>query len=287
MSRLRPRIRGAILRAGAWAALAVLAAGCSVNGAKSRYLLAEKLWTDGKYAAAVAEFEKVIQKDPKGKLGLQALYRAGMTQALYLFQYEDAVRKLRQFAVQTPDGDLAWEAQKTVGEVLFAKTDSHESAIQHYRVLLTKKPEAAEAPEFLFRIAKSHFFLWQFDDAIQVFQDLEKRYPDSPWAERAALEIGVTRFTRGEHSPGGQGTAAETYQEAMDSYQRFLRKYPKSRLVPEAKFGIASCLEELDQLDAAYHQFEALLSTYPSPNVIKIKLTRIRQRQTQKGRSNS
>ncbi len=264
------------------AALAVSA--CTGGSAKNRYLFAEKLWTDGKFSAAVGEFEKVVQKDPNGKLGQQALYRAAMTQSLYLRQYDEALRKFRLFSEKTRDPELAWEALRQVGEVLFSKTDQYEAAIQHYRALLKQRPHSAEAPEFQFRIARSQFFLWQFDEALGSYREIEKKYPRTPWAEKAALEQGVTLYTRGEHLPGSKGAATETYQEALDAYSRFLKRYPASSLVPQAQFGMASCLEEMDQLDAAYHQYEALLSTYPSPNVIKIKLTRIKQRQMQRSR---
>ncbi len=52
------------------ASLGILFSACTANHPKSRYLLAERLWTDGKYAAAVTEFERVSQRDPSGRLGL-------------------------------------------------------------------------------------------------------------------------------------------------------------------------------------------------------------------------
>jgi TolA-binding protein len=70
----------------------------------------------------------------------------------------------------------------------------------------------------------------------------------------------------------------------MEAFTRFMKRYPQSTLIPDAKFGIASCLEEMDQLDAAYHAFEELRSTYPSPNVIEVKLVRIRERKDQRSR---
>ena len=58
----------------------------------------------------------------------------------------------------------------------------------------------------------------------------------------------------------------------------------ESTLVAEARFGIANCLEELDQLDAAYHSYEYLLNSYPSPKVIQIKLARLKERKAQRSR---
>ena len=257
---------------------------CSGDSARNRYLLAEKFWNQGRYAAAVSEFEKVIQKDPKSKLGLLALYRAAVTQALYLSQYSEAVKKFYTFIESSGDTPTSWDAQKQIGEIFFTKTEQYDQANQHYRALLKLKPRATDAPEFLFRVGKSHFFQWQFDDAVKAYKELIKRYEKTKWAEKAAYEIGVTYFTRGEQQPPDKDPGKEAYQEAIDSFQQFLKNYPNSQWVAEAKFGIANCLEEMDQLDAAYYQYEALKSTYPSPRVIEIKLIRIKERKEQRSR---
>jgi TolA-binding protein len=174
-----------------------------------------------------------------------------------------------------------------LGDILYSKTEQYTLAVLHYKKLLELKPEAHEVPEFTYRIAKSYFFLMQFDEAISAFKEVTERYKTSPLAEKAMYEIGVSYFTRGGHqssTPSATMPAAEAYQESMDAFNRFIKRYPMSVYVPEARFGIASCLEELDQLDAAYHQYEAIKSTYPSPQVIEIKLRRIRERRAQKSR---
>lgn len=256
--------------------------GCSIDSAKNHYVLAEKLWTDRNYSVAVSEFEKVISKDPKGKLGLQATYRAAMTQYLFLGQYNDAIRKFQNFVQSSTDLQSIWDAQLQIGEILFAKTDQYDRAILHYDSLLKQRPESPDAPEFTFRIAKSYFYLFKFKDAIAKYKELIRKYPQSPLAEKAMFEIGTTYFTRGEGEE--RSSISEAYQEALDAYRQFLKVFPKSRYAAEAQFGIACCLEELDQLDEAYHAFHALKSTYPAPNVIEIKLIRIRERLSQRKR---
>ncbi|MGK5083613.1 tetratricopeptide repeat protein [Bdellovibrionota bacterium FG-1] len=267
--------------------MVISVAGCTSNSTKKRYILAEKLWTDGKYSSAVSEFDKVTAKDPKSKLGLQALFRAAATQTLFLSQYEDAVKKFKIYA-ESPgvDPQLAWDAQKQIGEILFSKTEQYDRAIAHYEGLVKLKPDASEVPEFEFRIAKSHFFLWQFDEAVSDYRQIIMRFKGTVWAEKSALEIGVTHYTRGEQRPGKasreHAAGGGSYQEAITAYEAFLKMYPKSELVPQAKFGIANCLEELGQLNAAYHAYQDLRLSYPAPQVIAIKLARIRERQAQR-----
>lgn len=272
----------------ALAGLALPSSGCTSNSIKKQYLLAEKLWADGKYASAVLEFDKVSAKDSKGKLGTQALYRSATTQMLFLSQYAEAERKFKAYT-EAPGGEaeMAWDAQKQIGEILFAKTDQYDRAIQHYATLLKLRPETTEVPEFRYRIAKSHFFLWHFDDAVLTYRQIIAKHPGTTWAEKAAYEIGVTYFTRGERKDGTKDRdkpGGEAFQEAIEAFQGFVKQYPSSTLVPQAKFGVASCLEELDQLDAAYDAYESLKTTYPSPKVIAIKLARIREREAQRSR---
>lgn len=263
-----------------WIILFLFSLNCSVDSARNHYVLAEKLWTDKKYNAAISEFEKVTSKDPKGKLGLQALYRAATTQTLFLKQYVEAIQKFKTFVQQSSDSPSVWDAQLQIGDILFTKIDQYNEAVSHYERLLQIYPQAAEVPEFLFRIAKSHFYLFHFEDSIRNYQKIIARFPDSSWAEQASFEIGSTYFTQGAKQPEGKSSA--TYQRAMEAYEKFMREYPKSTWVVQARFGIASCLEELDRVEEALSLFSALEKSYPSPNVIQIKKIRIKERMAQK-----
>lgn len=254
--------------------------GCGLNSSRKRYVLAERLWTDGKYRAAVDEFDRVYARDPKSRLGHQALFRAAMTQAYFLSQYSEAIRKFREYAEVERDSPSVWEARRQIGDLLFSKLERYERAANHYQALLKMKPaDDTESPFFEYRIGRSYFFLWRFDDALKTYRTLMASFPSSPYAEKAAFELGSTYFTRGEKL---QEKGGESFQKAMAAYKGFLLKYPKSELVSQAKFGIASCLEEMDQLDQAYLAFKELKSTYPSPQVIQIKLARIKERKAQR-----
>jgi TolA-binding protein len=279
---------------GQWAivlslALALLTASpllssCSVNSAQSHFILAEKLWSDGQYEAAVREFEKVTLKDPSGKLGKTALLRAASTQSVYLAQYDEAIRKFRTFVQAEGNTDEAWKARTEIGEMLYNRLQNYGQAEHHYLEMLQVRPKTPLAAELAFRVAKSQFFQRKFDNAIGSFQALIETYPNTPQSERAAYEIGVTYFTRGEQNPDSSVLGVETYKKAIASYEQFLKLYPNSHLVPMARFGIASCLEEMDQLDDAYARYLELQDSFPSPNVIQIKLIRIKERQAQRSR---
>lgn len=264
---------------------------CSVDNAKRHFLIAEKLWNEGKYAASVSEFEKAVKKDPKGELGINALHRMAITQSLFLEEHQSAIQNLRTYASLVRDDQQVINAEKEIGEILFTKLKRYNEAITHYRSLLARDISAADAPEMTYRVGKSYFYLWQFQDAINTFQEVIHNFPESTWAERSAYEIGLSYFTGGEQQFGGdenpkKESHQDVYRKAQKAFEDFLKKYPKSEWAVEAKFGMASCYEELDLLDQAIKIYEEIKSVYPSPKVIKLKMIRIQERMNKKGSRN-
>ena len=253
---------------------------CSLDGTKKSYLLAERLLSDGSYIAAVNEFEKVFSRDPKGALGQKALFRAAMTQMLYLSQNDLAIRKFNTIIETSNDKDVVWEAKKYIGEILFSKLEDYAQSLQYYQSVLKSNPSANEAPEFLFRTGRSYFFLSKFSEALGVYEEIRKKYSQSIWAEKALLEEGLSMFTRGEKG-GVKSKQLSDFQKGVALYEDFIKLYPKSVGVVQARFGIASCLEEMEQLDTAFEKFKELRSSYPAPEVIDIKLRRIAERRVQ------
>jgi TolA-binding protein len=254
--------------------VAVLALmGCTVQGAKRSYILAERFWSDGNYADSVREFEKVVKADPKNALGMQALFRAAMTQTLFLDQHTEALEKLKTYLQLTEDPEMSWNARKEVGEILYSKQRKYSEALSWYQELLYQRPRSKDAPELHYRIARCQFFLWKFSDSIQTLKEIESKYPGTTWAEKAAFEIGMTLFTQADDEGGGSSFTA-----VIQAFEAFTRRYPNSTSVPHAQFWIAASLEELERLDEAYARFEALKAQHPEPHLVEVKLKRIQER---------
>lgn len=264
-----------------FAGLLFLISACSVDNAKNHFALAEKLWSDQKYAASIPEFERVINKDPRGPLGLQALYRAAMTQALFLSQYPEALEKLNTYIQFSQDKKGVKAAKVQVGEILYEKLENYESAIRHYQNLLKEPASENEYAQYRFRIGKSFFFLLQFQKAESVFQEMIQKHPATDWSEKAQFELGTTYFTEGAQESDKKENQ-NFYEKSISAFESYLKLYPSGDHVMEARFGIASCYEELNRLEEAFDAYTKLKMSYPSPEVIEVKLSRIRDRISQK-----
>lgn len=278
-------------RAPAAMALGMLAlvAGCGSSGAKGEYILAEKLWEEHSYTAAAAQFERAFAKDQKGELGRQALYRAATTQHLFNHKYPEALALYRKYLELEPRGPVARDAEIQVGEILFEKTKQFEQAIQHYRRWIRERPGDPMNEPFLFRIGRCQLELWQFEDAIQTFGQLVESGASGPWAAEALYQIGMAHLALADQGQdlgtaeegGGKGSRAtkkEEYRLAMSAFDKTVEKYPASKAAQEARLGQATVNEELGLWSEALAVLAPLEATYPLPQVVKIRITRIRER---------
>lgn len=256
--------------------LLFLAMGCSSNSSTKHYVLAEKLWSEGNYSAAVTEYEKVFRLDPAGKLGLQALFRAGMTQSLFTHQYPEAIDKFQNYVRAAESGPSVKDAKKQVAEIYYSKLQQYDQAIKQYRFILKTENMGTEAAEIQFRIAKAYYYLKKFDSAIEEFSDLAKQWRGSEWEELAQFEKAQTLMT-------WASLKNELYNKAMEALGFFIKKYPNSPYVVEAKFLIGTAYEEMEKLEPAMEMYMSIQNQYPSPKVILIKMERIKQRLEKKG----
>ena len=256
---------------------------CTSQNPRDRFMLAERLWQEKNYAAAVTEYEKVVQKDPSSDLGIEAAYRAATTQTLFLNDHLGALKKLNRIIEVNHGHRLAHPANKLIGEILFTKLEQYEGAIQHYEKMLENDPNDPDRDEYTYLIGKAQFHLLRFDDSIQTFILVVAKYPNTESAKLARFAIGISEQTKGHQLQSKETRLAQdSFKLAVTNYTDFIRLYPKDPLVLDAKFEIGNSLEELDQVDAAYGKFEEILEKYPNRNVVEMKLKRIRDRKSQK-----
>jgi outer membrane protein assembly factor BamD (BamD/ComL family) len=181
--------------------IAITITGCSTNKGKEEYEAASKKNTEKKFNEAAAEFEKIIQDEPKSEYAAKSMLQlAGMYTSHLLpnmkraddyqkaYQYYSKV--LNDFRDSPEGGKACLEIGKYYQSMLDAnlpKDQSMKKAIDYYRTVINKYSGIEEAESAMFMIA--------FIQANEINQ------PDS----------------------------------AKDSYESFIKKYPNSKLIVSAK----------------------------------------------------
>ena len=105
----------------------------------------------------------------------------------------------------------------------------------------------------------------EFEEAIELFTELEIQYPYSPWASRGQLLTGFAHYTANE------------YDEAILSLSKFIELNPNHELIPYAIYLKAYSYFEriadikLDQKfsSRAFEEFSELINRYPNSKYSK------------------
>ncbi len=282
------RLRG---QAG-WVVLlgSLVLSGCGGSGIKADYILAEKLWDERNYASSAKQFERVFQKDQKGKLGQQALYRAATTSLLFLKDPSRALKLFNRYLEVAPKGPGARDAKLQIGEIYFSNTFQYDAAIQHYKTWIREHPSDPESSRILLRIGRAHYFLGQFFEAVEAFQALSNRSPGDDLLSEARYQMGIShlalavagRATIQEgrvEGPDAESLSSEDhYRRAREHLERVEQDHPGSETAQRAAMALVTYYEEQGFWEDALSKLKTLSGRYSAPEVLRIREQRIRER---------
>ncbi|MEK6649447.1 MAG: tetratricopeptide repeat protein [Bacteroidota bacterium] len=108
------------------------------------------------------------------------------------------------------------------------KASDQDEALETYEELLVKYPQSPRVPEALYAMGTIHQdHKKQFTQAIATYQKLVDGYPDHATAPNALFLIGFINNNELKNS-----------EAARAAYESFLQKYPGSSLVNSAQFEL-------------------------------------------------
>ncbi len=246
-------------------------AGCAVDSAFRRFNQAERLFTQGRYAASAVEFGRVLSKDPPADLAAKARYRLAEVQTLFLGKHAEAVENYKQFIQLAPDSQGAWVAQKEIGEILFSRLEDFTKSIEHDSVIVNLTKDTKERAEITFRLGRANFLLKRFGNAEKFYREAMQLDPKGEWRPRALFEVGMSQYTRETKSAAG-------FERALSTFRHFMAEYPGHEKAIEAEFMVGCCLEELQQIGPAISIFQKIEDRYPVPGAVKIRRLRLEGR---------
>jgi len=154
---------------------------------------------------------------------------------------------------------------------LNGRVESLENKIQ----LIEKEKQMAQAvvnPDVQ-KIALLQEALIKMESQIQKLENSEKLAPS-----QIPQVVTTTSHTSGKSNLKNKSTAfdvAEDYfqkkewKKSILSYQSYVEEHPKNKIVPEAKYKIGFCFQELGLKDEALAFYEEILAQYPKSDYAK------------------
>jgi TolA-binding protein len=155
-----------------------------------------------------------------------------------------------------------------VAEIYKNRLRDYPRAIVAFQKLLDSGAEDGDRIQY--EVADTYFRLENYEQARIEFESLLKNYPGSPLLPEVAYRIAVTWSLEGQP------------KEAESAFRRVVERWPESTYALEAQFGLATSLEEREELREALALLEALKKNYPNTEAVKKKIEQVQERMRKK-----
>lgn len=99
-------------------------------------------------------------------------------------RYAESARRFQSFIDQNPDGELTGNAYYWLGESYYV-TQNYKIALQSFETLLKRYPNSTKAPDALLKVGYSQYELKQWDQAETTLNQVVQTYPDTTVARLA------------------------------------------------------------------------------------------------------
>ena len=231
---------------------------------EAQYSRAELLLQEQDYERAAALFQELYEKHPSFHLAPRALFQAGETLNLFLRRYHEALLAYLLVERDYPGTEIARRSQQQIAEIYKTRLRDYNRAIVAYQRLLDSGVPGGDA--FQYEVADAYFRLSNFEQARIEFEALLKNYPSSPFVPEVMYRLGVTHSLEG------------SLRQAEGAFRTMLGNWPDHVYAIEAQFGLATVLEEREELLAALKILQELEGIYPNAEALAKKTEQVRER---------
>ena len=233
--------------------------------------LAEQLILDGEYGQAVELYRGIYEDHPDFVLADKALFRAGEVQNLFSNQHHDALLVFLRLEKNYPDSPHVMPALEQEADIYKNRLRDYGRAAALYQKLVDRGREPGD--RFLYELADCYFRLSNFEQARIEFENMLKGWPDSQYVTEVRYRIGVAYSLDGK------------LKKAEEIYLQVIKDLPEDPFAIEARFSLASVLEEQERLRESLQILIELESVYPNPDAVARKKAQVEERIKKKKRA--
>lgn len=223
------------------------------------------------YQQALDYYEGIYRRNPTFHLAGQALYQSAEVKNLYLRRYPEALLDYLSLQKSYPDEYLLIrQAQLRIAEIYKNRQRDYLRAADEYRKALALGVENPDRIQY--EIADSYFRQEAYNRAVDAFAELRRNYPQSSLLAEAGYRVATVYSLLGES------------EAAIEHFREVMARWPASPYAIESRFGLASVLEERDNLAEALSLLHALRGEYSNAEALERKIEMLELRIKKKQR---
>ncbi len=217
-----------------------------------------------RYSEAVELFKGLHDEQPSFLRIPEALFQTAEIQDLYLGRYSDALLTYLMLERDYPDAPEVFAARKQVAVLYKYRLNDCGQAIAVYQKVLDDAD--GNSDQLQYEVADCYFRLNNFAQARIEFESLLKNDPQSDLFAEVQYRIAMTYALEGK------------LPEAAGAYRVVIERWSESSYAVEASFGLATVLEEQEELVEALKILEELKGIYPKEDILTRKTEQVRER---------
>lgn len=191
-----------------------------------------------------ALYEALVERDPKDVLAGQTLFLLGVTY-LKLNRYDDMAKAFGKLVEAYPKNQNLAEAYYWLA-VQSEKAKQYDIAIGYFERSLALNPKGLYSDRAKLRLADAYYKRDDKDDkekAASLIVELLRSDPQSDVAAQAHLWTGEFHLEKGN------------YDEAMEVYNLFIKKFKGNGLLERAYYGLGDCHFKKEEWQKAIDNF--------------------------------
>ncbi len=218
------------------------------------------------YATAVARYQRIIDKDPKSPVGLQAAAKAARICHYELKKFTEAILFYRNIVLYSNNESERIAAQKEIAELYFTQLLDYPQAITEYQKLLTLKLTPDEEDEDRFAVAKSYFYDNNFFQA-RVEADTLLKKSKNPQVVFDALNFKANVQLTSRDIDGAIATLKDLKQ-----------RDPQKAKADFTDLALAVCYEEKKDFGNAILTLQGMRTYYPRKEFLDRRIRSLKER---------
>lgn len=216
-------------------------------------------------AGALKIYRHIAEKYPNDKRRPEVLVRIARVQNIFLGDYASAAKSYSRVIGDYPESKAAIDAREERAE-LYHKMGDMEGAVEDISTLIKRFPDNAD--KYRLMLARMYMATKEYVQArVELAQVIKSKTVSKNFIEEAAFMYAESYFLTGDTD------AAAGWLDA------FIKEFPKSEYIDEAKLHLATCLEETGKLGAAKTVMEDV-KNYPNQKVIDSRMKSMEGRGT-------
>ncbi len=225
------------------------------------YIVANSLLEQNFLDEALSFYDSLQKQFPDTSHAIEALYKVAWIQYLKN-DFATAKAKVIEFLDKGGESPLRPDAYFLLGS-LYTSEGNFEDAMEEFQLVYEKYPNSRFAPEALYKSAECSELLGITQPAMQLYNRFIQTYPQHSLIISAYLRYGDLQGKDGK------------WDEALKSYLKARELSQENPLLEQVMLRLAVCYERLNKGDEVFQTYQEFIDKFPqseSAPEIKLKL---------------